>query len=72
MAFKVQVGPAQIAIHQSQTVLVTKPDGQVTWPTTGGLYFRDTRVIDGYQTRSTAGYENMASNDSEGFGDVSR
>jgi hypothetical protein len=32
MAFKVQVGPAQIAIHQGQTVLVTEPDGQVNWP----------------------------------------
>jgi hypothetical protein len=28
----VQVGPAQIAIHQGQTVLVTEPDGQVNWP----------------------------------------
>jgi glycogen debranching enzyme len=45
MAFKVQVGPTQIAIHQGQTVLVTEPDGQVTWPSERGLYFRDTRVI---------------------------
>ncbi|MEJ0095689.1 MAG: glycogen debranching N-terminal domain-containing protein [Methylocella sp.] len=45
MAFKVQVGPAQIAIHQGQTVLVTEPDGQVKWPGERGLYFRDTRVI---------------------------
>src|SRR6266446_7116122 len=45
MAFKVQVGPAQIAIHQGQTVLVTEPDGQVIWPSVHGLYFRDTRVI---------------------------
>ena len=45
MAFKVQVGPAQIAIHQGQTVLVTEPDGQVKWPSKCGLYFRDTRVI---------------------------
>ena len=45
MAFKVHVGPAQIAIHQGQTVLVTDPDGQVTWPSERGLYFRDTRVI---------------------------
>jgi glycogen debranching enzyme len=45
MAFKVQVGPAQIAIHQGQTVLVTQPDGQVNWPSNHGLYFRDTRVI---------------------------
>jgi hypothetical protein len=45
MAFKVQVGPVQIAIHQGQTVLVTRPDGQVNWPSARGLYFRDTRVI---------------------------
>ncbi len=45
MTFKVQVGPAQIAIHQGQTVLVTEPDGQVTWPSQRGLYFRDTRLI---------------------------
>jgi hypothetical protein len=45
MAFKVQVGPAQIAIHQGQTELVTEPDGQVNWPSDRGLYFRDTRVI---------------------------
>ena len=30
MAFKVQVGPPHIAIHQGQTVLVTEPDGTVT------------------------------------------
>src|SRR5450432_1836489 len=45
MTFKVQVGPAQIAIHEGQTVLVTEPDGQVNWPSQRGLYFRDTRVI---------------------------
>jgi glycogen debranching enzyme len=45
MAFKVQVGPAQIAIHQGQTVLLTATDGQVSWPSEHGLYFRDTRVI---------------------------
>jgi glycogen debranching enzyme len=45
MAFKVQVGPAQIAIHQGQTVLLTDPGGQVNWPSARGLYFRDTRVI---------------------------
>jgi hypothetical protein len=41
-AFKVQVSPAQTAIHQGQTVMVTKPDGQVDWPSTSGPYFRDT------------------------------
>ena len=45
MTFKVQVGAAQIAIHQGQTVLVTDPDGQITSPSERGLYFRDTRVI---------------------------
>jgi len=45
MPFKVQVGPPQIAIHQGMTVLVTEPDGQVSWPTDKGLYFLDTRVI---------------------------
>jgi glycogen debranching enzyme len=45
MTFKVHVGPAQIAIHQGQSVLVTEPDGQVIWPSERGLYFRDTRII---------------------------
>jgi len=45
MTFKVQVGPAQISIHEGQTVLTTEPDGQVNWPGDRGLYFRDTRVI---------------------------
>src|ERR1700722_14613079 len=45
MTFKVQVGPAQITIHQGQTVLVTEPDGQVAWPSQRGLYFYDTRGI---------------------------
>jgi hypothetical protein len=45
MAFKVQVDPAQIAIHQGQTVLLTEPGGEINWPSKGGLYFRDTRVI---------------------------
>ena len=45
MAFKVQVGPPQIAIHQGQTVLITDPDGSISWPSERGLYFLDTRVI---------------------------
>jgi glycogen debranching enzyme len=45
MSFKVQVGPPQISIHQGQTVLVSEPDGQITWPSDKGLYFLDTRVI---------------------------
>jgi glycogen debranching enzyme len=45
MAFKVQVGPPQIAIHQGQTVLLTEQDGQIRWPSDKGLYFFDTRII---------------------------
>src|SRR5712675_3147677 len=45
MAFKVQVGPPQIAIHQGQTVLVSEPDGQINWPSDKGLYFLDTRIV---------------------------
>jgi glycogen debranching enzyme len=45
MSFKVQVGPAQISIHQGQTVLVSEADGQIPWPSDKGLYFLDTRVI---------------------------
>src|SRR5712692_2995631 len=45
MPFKVQVGPPQIAIHQGQTMLVSKPDGQINWPSEKGLYFLDTRII---------------------------
>jgi glycogen debranching enzyme len=45
MSFKVQVGEPHIAIHQAETVLLTEPDGQVNWPSTRGLYFRDTRIL---------------------------
>ncbi|HEX4617653.1 MAG TPA: glycogen debranching N-terminal domain-containing protein, partial [Stellaceae bacterium] len=45
MAFKVEIGPPQIAIHQGQTVLVSEQDGQVQWPSEKGLYFFDTRVV---------------------------
>ena len=39
MAFKVQVGPPQISIHQGQTVLISEQDGQINWPSEKGLYF---------------------------------
>jgi|HubBroStandDraft_4_1064222.scaffolds.fasta_scaffold03441_2 glycogen debranching enzyme len=45
MAFKVQVGPPQIAIHEGQTVLITEQDGQINWPSEKGLYFFDTRIV---------------------------
>ncbi len=44
-SFKVQVGPAQIAIHQGRTVLVCEPDGTIPFPGEKGLYFNDTRII---------------------------
>jgi hypothetical protein len=37
MAFKVQVGPPQISIHQGQTILITELDGQINWPSDKGL-----------------------------------
>ncbi|MBV8192113.1 MAG: amylo-alpha-1,6-glucosidase [Alphaproteobacteria bacterium] len=45
MAFRVQVGPPQISIHQGQTVLITEQDGQINWPSDKGLYFFDTRIV---------------------------
>ena len=45
MTFKVQVGPAQIAIHQGRTVLVCETDGTIRNPSEKGLYFNDTRLI---------------------------
>jgi glycogen debranching enzyme len=45
MPFKVQVGPAQISVHEGHTVLITEPDAQIRWPSDKGLYFFDTRVI---------------------------
>jgi len=44
-SFKVQVGPAQITIHQGRTVLVCEPDGTVPAHSEKGLYFNDTRLI---------------------------
>lgn len=45
MTFKVQVGPAQIAIHQGRTVLVCEPDGTIPFPSEKGFYFNDSRII---------------------------
>src|SRR5262249_22262926 len=44
MAFKVQVGPPQISIHQGQTILISELDGQINCPRDKGLFFRE-RVI---------------------------
>ncbi len=48
MPLEIKVGPAQLAIHQGHTVLITEPDGQVLWPTDKGLYFYDTRLVSAY------------------------
>jgi glycogen debranching enzyme len=45
MPFRVKVGPPEIAIHHAQTILISREDGQIAWPTDKGLYFRDTRLI---------------------------
>src|SRR5580704_8361331 len=45
MAFKIQVGPPQISLHQGQTILISDLDGQIKWPSDKGLFFRDTRVV---------------------------
>lgn len=48
MAVEIKVGPPQLAIHQGFTVLVTNPDGGVSWPSEKGLYFCDTRLVSAY------------------------
>ena len=45
MTLEVTVGPPELATNQGNLVLVTDPDGQITFPSDKGLYFRDTRLI---------------------------
>jgi hypothetical protein len=45
MPFRVQFGPAQISIHQGQTMLISEETGQINWPSEKGLYFFDTRDV---------------------------
>jgi hypothetical protein len=54
MAFRVEVGPPQISIHQGQTVLVTEEDGQINAPSDKGLYFLDTRMVSSWTVMPTA------------------
>jgi len=49
MPLEIKVGPAQIAIHQGHTVLISEPDGQILWPSDKGLYFFDTRLVSAYE-----------------------
>ena len=48
MGLEITVGPPQLAVHQGFTVLITEPDGSMSWPSDRGLYFRDTRLISAY------------------------
>ena len=48
MPVEIKVGPPQLAIHQGFTVLVTNPDGGVSWPSDKGLYYCDTRLVSSY------------------------
>lgn len=52
MTFKVRVGPAQIAIHHTVTVLVTEPNGEMLWPSDRGLYLLDTRLISAWSVQA--------------------
>ena len=52
MSFKVRVGLPQIAIHHAQTVLVTDPNGEMTWPSDMGLYLLDTRLISAWSVQA--------------------
>src|SRR5947199_103518 len=45
MACKRHGRPQPIAIHEGQTVLVSMPDAQITWPSEKGLYCLDTRMV---------------------------
>ena len=45
MSLEIKVGPPQLAIHEGNAVLITQPDGQISWPTAMGLYYLDTRMI---------------------------
>jgi glycogen debranching enzyme len=52
MTFKVRVGPPRIAIHHTSTVLVTEPNGEMTWPSDQGLYLLDTRLISAWSVQA--------------------
>ena len=48
MPMQITVGPPQLRVHAGQTVFAAEPDGSVTSGSTGGLIFRDTRLISGW------------------------
>jgi glycogen debranching enzyme len=45
MTQDIRVGPPQLTVHRGYTVMVTRPDGQITEEGPMGLYFLDTRLI---------------------------
>jgi glycogen debranching enzyme len=45
MALKIKVGPPILTISQSQSVLITELDGQISWPSQRGLFVHDTRML---------------------------
>ena len=45
MPMQITVGPPQLRVHAGQTVWSAAPDGSVASDSTGGLIFRDTRLI---------------------------
>jgi len=49
MAYEIEVGPTQIALHQGYSVLVAAPDGQISSGSQAGLYFFDTRMISSWR-----------------------
>jgi glycogen debranching enzyme len=45
VSFRIDVGPAQLALHQGHSALITERDGQIREPSAKGYYFRDTRLV---------------------------
>ncbi|HEY1299814.1 MAG TPA: glycogen debranching N-terminal domain-containing protein [Stellaceae bacterium] len=45
MSLKIKVGPPLLTINQGGSLLVTDLDGQIQWPSKGGFFVGDTRMI---------------------------
>src|SRR5579884_367941 len=45
MALKIKVGPALLTINRDHSLFVSDPDGQIRWPSRGGFFVWDTRVL---------------------------
>lgn len=55
MPMQITVGPPQLRVHAGQTVWSSAPDGSVGPESTGGLIFRDTRLISGWALYANGG-----------------